>query len=336
MNDEIQFNNTDTIDAAYASDISSHFSNIPAIAKPLIKNAKAGFDKIEHLLYLLPSFLEVVKTNVPEEALRAVLTDEQKMQLKDGVLKLMTKKDGTLAATLVNSETNKIVANIPLEKMELPVEISQALTNYATQMQLAQIAEQIQNVQIAIEDVRQGQESDRLASAYSCQQQFLQASSIKNPQLKNMALLQIVADAEHSRNLLMQSQKANIAFIQSQPESFWGKLLSGANPEKINSRMAEIRESLCAVNMVSLAEALAYQEMGESEAAQISLQYYADYIKTSYLSIPNLVDRLDMIDPSPDNYWSRTLPDIQKKIQALPCNSDFMLIGECKNGTANL
>ena len=336
MNDELRLNSADIIDTGYASDISSHFSNIPAIAKPLIRNAKAGFEKIEQLLYSLPSFLEIVKSNVPEDALRAVLTDEQKMQLKNGVLKLMTKKDGTLAATLVDSETSKIVANIPLEKIELPADISQALNNYAMQMQLAQIAEQIQNVQIAIEEVRQGQESDRLASAYSCQQQLLQASVIRNPQLKNMALLQIAADAENSRNLLMQSQKANIAFIQSQPESFWGKLLTGANPDKINSRMAEIRESLCAVNMVSLAEAMAYQEMGEMEAAQISLQYYADYIQHSYLDAPNLVERLDMIDPSPDNYWSRTLPDIQKTIQALPCNSNLILIGECENGTANL
>lgn len=40
--------------------------------------------------------------------------------------------------------------------------------------------------------------------------------------------------------------------------------------------MNEIRESLSAVNMVSLAEAMAYQEMDENAAARRSLQYYAD------------------------------------------------------------
>ncbi len=64
----------------------------------------------------------------------------------------------------------------------------------------------------------------------------------------------------------MQSQNANLTFIKEQPESFWGKLISGANPEKISLRMNEIRESLSAVNMVSLAEAMAYQELGESAA----------------------------------------------------------------------
>lgn len=107
--------------------------------------------------------------------------------------------------------------------------------------------------------------------------------SIKNPELKAMALLRFVSDAEDSRNLLMQSQNMNVVFIQNQPEFFWGKVLSGATPDKINLRINEIRERLCAVNLVSLAEAMAYQEMGETEAAQVSLQYYAEYIHKTYL-----------------------------------------------------
>ena len=198
---------------------------------------------------------------------------------------------------------------------------------------MAQIAEQIQMVQVAVEEVRQGQEYDRLATAYSCQQKLLQAMAIKNPHLKEIALLQIASDAEDSRNLLMQSQSANVAFIQNQPESFWGKLVSGATPEKINARMNEIRENLCAVNMVSLAEAMAYQEMGEVEAAKLSLQYYAGYIQKTYLEPQGLVERLDMIDPSPENYWSHTLPDIKKRIYALPCNEGECLLGGKEDGT---
>ena len=60
--------------------------------------------------------------------------------------------------------------------------------------------------------------------------------------------------------------------------------------------------------------------MGESEAAQQSLQYYAEYIHKAYLENKGLVERLDLIDPSPENYWSKTLPDIEKKIKSLPFN----------------
>ena len=320
----------------YSTDLSEHFATIPDVAKPLLNGAKSAFQRIEQMLCSAPAFINAVKSCIPQETIQAVLTDEQKQQLAKGALELMTKKDGTLMANLINPETKKIISTISLEKVKVSPELSQAMASYATQMQMAQIAEQIQVVQVAIEEVRQGQEFDRLASAYSCQQKLLQAMSVKNPELKAMALLRLASDAEDSRNLLMQSQNANVAFIKDQPESFWGKLMSGATPDKINSRIAEIRESLCAVNMVSLAEAMAYQEMGETEAAQISLQYYAGYVRKTYLEAPGLVERLDMIDPSPENYWSKTLPDIERKIQALPCNATPIQIGAYEDGTESL
>lgn len=315
------------IDASeYSEDLTEYFSDIPEVARPLVKGAKEVFSKIEQMLYSAPAFINLVKASVPEQAFQAILTDDQKAKLASGALKLMTKKDGSLMANLVNPETNKIVSTISLQNVNLSPALSQAMTNYASQMQMAQIAEQIQVVQLAIEEVRQGQEYDRLAMAYSCQQKLLQAMEIRNPELKAMALLQIASDAEDSRNLLMQSQNANLAFIKDQPESFFGKLLSGATPEKISQRMNEIRESLSAVNMVSLAEAMAYQEMGESAAARQSLQYYSGYIEKSYLSTKGLVERLDLIDPAPENYWTKTLPDIKKKIQALPCVEEVALL----------
>ncbi|MDD2216224.1 MAG: hypothetical protein PHE41_06620 [Eubacteriales bacterium] len=316
----------------YFTGVDEHFSSVPEVAKPLLRNAKAALSKIEEMLYSAPAFINAVKASMPEETFQAILTDEQKSKIANGALKLMTKKDGSLMANLVNPETNKIVSTVSLKSIKVTPEISQAMTSYATQMQMAQIAEQIQLIQVAVEEVRQGQEYDRLATAYSCQQKLLQAMKIRNPELKAMALLRIASDAEDSRNLLMQSQNANLTFIKNQPESFWGKLISGAAPEKVNSRMNEIRESLCAVNMVSLSEAIAYQEMGETEAAQLSLQYYAGYIQKAYLGNKGLLERLDLIDPSPENYWSKTLPDIEKKIQALPFNEEQKLLGDKNDG----
>ena len=315
------------IDASeYSEDLTEYFNDMPEVARPLVKGAKEAFSKIEQMLYSAPAFINLVKASVPEQAFQAILTDDQKAKIASGALKLMTKKDGSLMANLVNTETNKIVSTISLQNVNLSPALSQAMTSYASQMQMAQIAEQIQVVQLAIEEVRQGQEYDRLAMAYSCQQKLLQAMQIKNPELKAMALLQIASDAEDSRNLLMQSQNANLAFINDQPESFFGKLFQGATPEKIGQRMNEIRESLSAVNMASLAEAMAYQEMGENAAARQSLQFYADYIEKSSLSKKGLVERLDLIDLTPEIYWTKTLPDIKRKIQALPCVEEVALL----------
>jgi hypothetical protein len=106
MNDEIIYVNAidvELIDVSeYGSDLTEFFSNMPEVAKPLIKNAKAAFKQIEKLLYSAPSFINAVKAAVPDITLQAVLTDDQKQQIAKGVLKLMTKKDGSLMANLVN------------------------------------------------------------------------------------------------------------------------------------------------------------------------------------------------------------------------------------------
>lgn len=319
-------------DLHYYNNIDSFYSYLPEVAKPLIKSAKYTLSKIEKMLYSAPAFVNAIKESIPEETLQAILTDEQKSKVSQGSLKLMTKKDGSLMANLVNTKTNKIESTISLKNVKVSPEISKAMTSYATQMQMAQIAEQIQLIQVAVEEVRQGQEYDRLSTAYSCQQKLLQAMTIKNPELKSMALLRIAFDAEDSRNLLMQSQNVNLTFIKNQPESFWKKLISGAATEKVNLRMNEIRESLCAVNMVSLSEAIAYYEMGETETAQLSLHYYAEYIQKTYLENKELIERLDLIDKSPDRYWSKMLPDIEKKIKELPFNEGYRILGSEVDG----
>ena len=197
-----------SLSTEFSSEIMDHFSIVPDIAKPLLNNAKVTFSKLEQMMYTAPAFVNLVKANIPKQALQAVLTEEQEAKIASGALKLMTRKDGSLMANLVDPNTKKIVSTISLQNVDLAPALSQAAASFAAQMQMAQIAEEIQKVQIAIEEVRQGQEDDRLATAYSCQQKLLQAFLIKNSKLRTMVLLRIASDAEDSRNLLMLSQKS--------------------------------------------------------------------------------------------------------------------------------
>lgn len=314
----------------YESDLSEHFNELPKVANPLLNEAKNLFSKIESLLYTTPSLINAVKSAFPDTMIQAVLTNEQKEKIAQGVLELMTKKDGTLLATLIDPKTKKVVSKIPLESVKVGPEIAQAMTNFSMQMQMAQIAQQIQVVQRAIEEVRRGQEFDRLAIAYSCQQKLIQAMEINNPSLKEHALMQLISSAEDSRNLLMLSQKSNIEFIKKQPESFFEKLFSSISTEENNERINAIRESLKAVNMVSFVQAMAYQNLGEYEAARMSLIYYAEFIKDTYTSNPDLLARLDMVDPSSENYWTKSLPVIEEKIQKLPYGGSVLEIKKIK------
>ncbi len=328
MNKDVIILDNSKIKSEYKGNLNQHFKQIPEVAKSLLKKAKISFSKIERNLHTIPEFINVLKSAVPEKNLQAVFTDEQKRQIANGTLKLMTKKDGSLMASLINPKTRKIVANISLKSVKVSPEMNQAIVNFSTQMQLAQIAEQIQYVQIAIEDVRKGQENDRLATAYSCQQKLIQSMEIKNHELKKMFLLNIVASAEDSRNLLMLSQKNNVNFIMEQPESLYGKIRHGASPKEINNRMSEILENLCAVNIVSFTEAMAYQELEEIEAARKSLEFYVDFIEDVYISVPRLMERLDMVCPTKEDSLSKTIPNISKKIKAFLSVSNIKLLGK--------
>lgn len=148
----------------------------------------------------------------------------------------------------------------------------------------------------------------------------MQAREIENPQLRTSLLLQVISDAEDSRNLLMLSQKSNVGFIKEQPEHTFLKLIKGASQDKIDGRINEIRDGLSAVNLVSLSAAMAYTELEEVRAAEKSLEYFAEFLKETYLESPKLIERLDLMDSFEINYWSNELPNIQKMILELPDN----------------
>lgn len=304
----------------YKFKVFEHFDKDQDISKPILRNADQSFDNLKNILYKTPAFLELLKQRFPKEMLQFDLTSKQQDELAKGTIKFMTRRDGSVLASLVNKDTGKICGHVNLKKVKISPDVTSAMNNYAMQMQIAQIAEEIQKVSIAVEEVREGLEYDRLAIAYSCKQKFLQASCIQNTTLKENALLSIVHDAENSRNMLMESQKVNLDYIKKQPKSFWDKILKGDNNEKIDKRLNEIKSSLDAINMVSIIEALSYQQLGELTAAKCSLEYFGNYLEKSYLNEIEIVERLDSIQDYTKNdvSWMERIPTIYRQIKELP------------------
>ena len=290
--------------------------DILEVAKPLKDRVSSLLSSIKDKLLVLPTFVKMIESFFPIKSLQAVLTNEQKGKIANGVLEIMqSKENGSLIASLIDPKTKKIVKNIPLKEIELTPELNKAITDFALQLQLLQISTEIKSIQKAVEEVRKGLEYDRLSTAYSCQQKFLQAILIKDSKLKKEALLRIALDAEDSRNLLMLSQKANINFIKNLPEENWKKIFSLTTSNEIDLRMNEIRESFSTINLISLVEALAYHQLEEYDTEQQSLVYYADFIQKTYLDNFKFLKRLDSIDPSTEKYWTTKVPVIETKIR---------------------
>ena len=303
------------------------FENDPEMQKNyFVKNAGRVFDQIHDTLCALPAFLEVVERLVPVEEWVLVFTDEQKKELAKGALKLMAKKNGDIIAKVVDPKTHQIVANVPVKQVERIKDINPAMNDFMVQMQLANLAQEMKEVHRVVSRIQQGLEFDRLASAYSNERKLKYARQIQNKELQTQALLMIAHSAEDSRSRLMLGMKEDIQFIMGQPENEFIKLFT-INPTEINNRMNEIRSRVVAINQDSMTEATAYWALGEKQAALNTIENYRMFLEDSELTNGEVLNRLDVVDPNPENYWTKQFPIVQDTVRKLTCESTPLLLG---------
>ncbi len=303
----------------YAADPAEYLSGDNEYRNCFARKLNADLEHIKSMLLTAPSFIAAVKSCIPKTELRVMLSPLQKKLLDNGTLKLFTRKDGKIIAELWNTKTKQFAGHLELEKVQLAPDIMNALTNFAMQMQMAQISGQLQDIQRAVKEILRGQENDRLAEACACRQNLLTAVTISDPSLKYQALIHIAQSSETARQKLMLSQKETLAFIENQPEDLIGKFLKGASPAKIEEAMDKLCVGLDAINSVSTTEAMAYMEMNEPEAAVRSLTVYSEYLSNSYAR-PKMIELLDLNTGRPDSYWSEKLNGIRENIASLPCS----------------
>jgi len=303
------------------------FENDPEMQKNyFVKNAGRVFDQIHDTLCALPAFLEVVERLVPVEEWVLVFTDEQRKELAKGALKMMAKKNGDIIAKVVDPKTHQIVANIPVKQVERIKDINPAMIDFMVQMQLANLAQEMKEIHSVVSRIQQGLEFDRLASAYSNERKLKQARQIQNKELQTQALLMIAHSAEDSRSRLILGMKENIDFIMHQPENEFIKLFT-TNPTEINNRMNEIRSRVVAINQDSMTEATAYWALGEKQAALNTIENYRMFLEDSELTKREVLNRLDVVDPNPENYWTKQFPIVQDTVHKLTCESGPLLLG---------
>ena len=303
------------------------FENDPEMQKNyFVKNAGRVFDQIHDTLCALPAFLEVVERLVPVEEWVLVFTDEQKKGLAKGALKLMAKKNGDIIAKVVDPKTHQIVANVPVKQVEKIKDINPAMNDFMVQMQLANLAQEMKEVHRVVSRIQQGLEFDRLASAYSNERKLKYARQIQNKELQTQALLMIAHSAEDSRSRLMLGMKEDIQFIMGQPENEFIKLFT-INPTEINNRMNEIRSRVVAINQDSMTEATAYWALGEKQAALNTIENYRMFLEDSELTNGEVLNRLDVVDPNPENYWTKQFPIIQDTVHKISYEGAPLLLG---------
>ena len=308
------------------------YDNPKGFMVPIYKRLDRFKNNIVELLSVSNSFIDVVKSSINKESYQAIISLKDNAKIKSGSLKIMTSEHGDLLANLVDTKTGKIVKNIKLEKNIFDSEFDKAFNNFFYQFQLAQITLDMKYIQQAIGYVIKGQENDRLALANSCKQRLFQTLEIENQKTKRLALINLIGSAEDARNQLMLSQTQKIEKIKSIPEDTLGMFIEnlkqkGILNQNVRETIKELKDNVISTNMVSMVEALAYQELGEQKAANLSLQYYGQYINKTYLDDKVILKRLHSLDESPKNDWKTKLPELHNNIEKLQ-NNKYVKIKE--------
>ena len=271
-------------------------------------------------LYKSKEFAKLVKKSIPKKEYKLVLSGFQKNQIRDGSLKLMNRRDGGFYPELVDPKTNQVVKKIPIKESNVNSDSFQAMSNYRIQMQLVDISNQLKIISLNIAEVKQGQINDRLAKAYSTEEQLLEALVMTDKYNKKNALVNIAQSASLSRKELMLQQEESLKFFNNLSDS---KLIdmfkndSDLSILEIDKRIQNIKETFQVIHRVSIIQSLAYQENGEHDSARKGLMAYAKHVKETYFNNKDLIEQLRLNSDVNDDFWFKVLPQISEAISGL-------------------
>ena len=266
----------------YLTDLETD-SNLSIVKTKMVKYSKPIIKKVEKALYKSPSFINLVKSTIPQEQYVAVFSNKNLNKIKDGAIKVMSKKNGYFSGSLVDQSTGKVIQNIDLEKISFRPELTRALIDYSMQRQIANLSDDIRLNYKEIIDVEQGLENDRIARAIALEKDFIRIYNIDNPRKKKIELENFVRRLEDVRQPLMLSQKSNLDELKKQPLDLFKTLVfKSEDDNRINIRIKEIKKSYGCLNKVALMGYMSYHDLGEYEQANKFLGDHYVFIDENY------------------------------------------------------
>ena len=228
------------------------------------------------------------------------ITDTTKDAIDNGHLKLV-EEHGVLRAQLRDSNghygSKLDIKEEFFSKGIDPIEMANALQLKALQEQLQQVADQIVMINGSVLDVLQGQQNDRIALFYSGINLYIEAQSIKNPEMKNAIMAQAIRALSDGTQQLTLTMESDIEFLRTkQYDKFRGK-----KAETIQGKIDSINKAFGFIHQSTLARAAIYCEQNEYVAMANVLSEYAYFIENTIVNNANLLSQCDPCDNGTDN-----------------------------------
>lgn len=203
----------------------------------------------------------------------ASLSEEAKKKIASGEWKLALKKDGAMYGAIKDVSSGRMKAMVEL-KPETVKDLGAAPELAAMQAQLAQIAEQIEDLSRLLYRVEQGQYNDRYAGFFSARQMVVEAMAASNLDLRRDLLISAVKTSNDTLAKLMVQLHTDI---------------NQFNDPKLKSKIANeieqhIQTSMGYLNSTVQLNVIAYTALEEKHSLLAVLANYHAFISQQLLA----------------------------------------------------
>ncbi|MCL4300880.1 MAG: hypothetical protein KJ077_34405 [Anaerolineae bacterium] len=269
------------------------------------------------LLRQLPSLVQLAKTLTEGKTYQAYITPEVLERLRDNTARFGTRDSGLLSASILDSETGKIIHNASL--MEVHPDLLNSLNQLAVQQTLANIVQRLELIDEKVTDILQGQQNDRLADVQSGVDIYEQAIAATGPETRLGLLISAIQKLNDGRNKLLKS--TDIHFVDKLPRNRLSMLFSPNLdiPKFVQSKAEPVWKAAHAIVRASRYLVLAYTILDEPVSLRVSLQQSEKEILTFEEKVKQIIHWLP-----PDDRWRESMLQISEGI--MPTNRQLEVL----------
>ncbi len=257
----------------------------------------------------MPEIAKVIqKYAVKEKFLVAKMDDYVKRLIANGTYRFSVDQQGNILPSIRDSK--HIVKFVRLEEMSFPSDISNSLSNIATQAAMAKILNEIEYVGDAIRGLHIELQNDRLALSESSFDKLKLASKIQDTKLREYAVLDALGAATEAKRILMRNFAENLQYITDNSQKGELQLLvEGKKGRDIPQKATEAFQTLVAITNSVRAECQGYAMLGEYDSSKESLLQFKKFI------IDNKLDERDTLLLLNENTPQKKIPIVNEFLQ---------------------
>lgn len=299
------------------SSLATEFNEVFPISKIQNNNLNIIFSRAENLSRVAPAFFQTIMSMLPKTIKVAEVDPAIQKLIDEGVYRYLIDTNGEILPSIYGRDS--IVSQVRLKDLDLTPDLGHSIVDLQTQIALAQVINEIHDVQRGIANLHNELQDDRLALADSTWQQLQQVMQISDSRVREEKLLSILSSATDAKCILFRAFASEKRFFDERKDKGWfSKVIDKEAQDHGDEHSAEIFTSLLAITRTVQVETTVYCLLGEQNAARMSLIQFSDFISTNSLDDRETLLTLNSFSDSDQKSLIDSFSEIQQKIAALP------------------